>query len=87
MKTGWCGSHRNPTRNARTYCASYCIFVSWNRTRLYDETEDGEFKQSSLGRSNGLVALDDCIRHQQADGLQDFERSTGNNRCFGWWGM
>ena len=32
--------------------------------KVYDGTEEGGFKQSGLGRLNGLTALDDFIEHK-----------------------
>src|SRR5690606_24370459 len=32
--------------------------------KVYDNTEEGGFKQSGLGRLNGLAALDDFIEHK-----------------------
>ena len=33
-------------------------------TKVYDSTEEGGFKQSGLGRMNGLAALDDFIEYK-----------------------
>jgi betaine-aldehyde dehydrogenase len=32
--------------------------------KVYDSTEEGGFRQSGLGRMNGLTVLDDFIEHK-----------------------
>ena len=32
--------------------------------KVYDSTEEGGFKQSGLGRLNGLAALDDFVEYK-----------------------
>jgi betaine-aldehyde dehydrogenase len=58
----WSQDVDRPLRIARRLDAGTVWINNW--AVVYDETEEGGFKQSGLGRLNGVAAIDDFIEHK-----------------------
>ncbi|MFC6634208.1 aldehyde dehydrogenase family protein [Microbulbifer taiwanensis] len=58
----WSRDFQRPLRVARELDAGTIWINDW--ARVYDEFEEGGFKQSGLGRMNGLAVLDDFIEYK-----------------------
>lgn len=58
----WSENVDRPLRIARQLDAGTVWINNW--AVVYDETEEGGFKQSGLGRLNGIAAIDDFIEYK-----------------------
>jgi betaine-aldehyde dehydrogenase len=58
----WSTNVDRPLRIARQLQAGTVWINNW--AVVYDETEEGGYKQSGIGRLNGLSALDDFLEHR-----------------------
>jgi betaine-aldehyde dehydrogenase len=58
----WSSNVDRPLRIARQIDAGTVWINNW--AIVYDETEEGGYKQSGLGRLNGVSALDDFLEHR-----------------------
>jgi betaine-aldehyde dehydrogenase len=58
----WSGNVDRPLRIARQLEAGTVWINNW--AVIYDETEEGGYKQSGLGRMNGVAAIDDFIEYR-----------------------
>jgi betaine-aldehyde dehydrogenase len=58
----WSRGVDRPMRIARQLQAGTVWINNW--AIVYDETEEGGYKQSGLGRLNGVTALDDFLEHR-----------------------
>jgi betaine-aldehyde dehydrogenase len=58
----WSSDVDRPLRIARQINAGTVWINNW--AVVYDETEEGGFKQSGIGRLNGVSALDDFVEHR-----------------------
>jgi acyl-CoA reductase-like NAD-dependent aldehyde dehydrogenase len=58
----WSTNVDRPLRIARRLQAGTVWINNW--AIVYDETEEGGYKQSGLGRLNGLSAIDDFVEYR-----------------------
>jgi betaine-aldehyde dehydrogenase len=58
----WSRDVDRPLRVARRLDAGTVWINNW--AVVYDETEEGGYKQSGLGRLNGVAAIDDFVEHK-----------------------
>lgn len=58
----WSTDVDRPLRIARQIDAGTVWINNW--AIVYDETEEGGYKQSGLGRLNGVAAMDDFLEHR-----------------------
>jgi betaine-aldehyde dehydrogenase len=58
----WSSNVDRPLRIARKISAGTIWINNW--AVVYDETEEGGFKQSGLGRMNGVAAMDDFVEYK-----------------------
>jgi len=58
----WSENVHRPMRIARQLESGTIWINNW--AVVYDETEEGGYKQSDLGRLNGIAAIDDFIEYK-----------------------
>jgi betaine-aldehyde dehydrogenase len=72
----WSRDIDRPLRVARQIEAGTVWINNW--AIVYDETEEGGYKQSGLGRLNGVAALDDFVEHRTIIHEVDLEARRRN---------
>ena len=70
----WSTDVDRPLRVAREIAAGTVWINNW--AIVYDETEEGGYKQSGLGRLNGVSALDDFLEHRTI--IHEVDLSAGS---------
>jgi betaine-aldehyde dehydrogenase len=71
----WSSNVDRPLRIARKINAGTVWINNW--AVVYDETEEGGYKQSGLGRLNGVSAMDDFIEYKTIVQEIDLNSSSG----------
>jgi len=74
--------HRRPLRIARKINAGTVWINDW--AVVYSETEEGGYKQSGLGRLNGVAAMDDFIEYKTIVHEIDLNSSSGQCNWVNW---
>ena len=72
----WSTNVDRPLRIARKIDAGTVWINNW--AVVYSETEEGGYKQSGLGRLNGVAAMDDFIEYKTIVHEVDLNSSNGN---------
>jgi betaine-aldehyde dehydrogenase len=72
----WSSNVDRPLRIARKINAGTVWINNW--AVVYDETEEGGFKQSGLGRLNGVSAMEDFIEYKTIVHEIDLNSCSGN---------
>lgn len=72
----WSTNIDRPLRIGRKLEAGTVWINNW--AVVYDETEEGGYKQSGLGRLNGVSAMDDFVEYKTIVHEIDLNSSRGN---------
>ena len=72
----WSTNVDRPLRIARKINAGTVWINNW--AVVYDETEEGGYKQSGLGRLNGVSAMEDFIEYKTIVHQIDLNSTSGN---------
>lgn len=72
----WSSNVDRPLRIARKINAGTVWINNW--AVVYSETEEGGYKQSGLGRLNGVAAMDDFIEYKTVVHEIDLDAKDGN---------
>jgi betaine-aldehyde dehydrogenase len=72
----WSTNIDRPLRVARKIDAGTVWINNW--AVVYSETEEGGYKQSGLGRLNGVAAMDDFIEYKTVVHEIDLSSSSGH---------
>jgi len=73
----WSTNVDRPLRIARKLDAGTVWINNW--AVVYDETEEGGYKQSGVGRQNGVAAMDDFIEYKTIVHEIDLSSSRGDS--------